>query len=74
MTRKRFCKLWMAYITRLNEWAKANDCKSMDMGKCYRAAGKVKLHGGKLGITYQEWWDRMRDIDVNLFGVGEKKR
>lgn len=70
MTRKRFCKLWIAYITRLNEWAKANGSEPMDMGKVYRCATRVRRNGGELGMPYQEWWDRMKKIDPDLFDVG----
>lgn len=70
MTRKRFCKLWIAYITRLNEWAKTNGSEPMDMGMVYRCAAKVRRSGGELGMSYQEWWNRMKELDTDLFDVG----
>lgn len=73
MTRKRFCKLWIAYITQLNEWAKENNSMPMDMGAVYRCAARVRRSGGDLGMSYQEWWDRQRKI-ADTFGVGEKRR
>ena len=67
MTKKRFRKLCRAYFTRLNEWAKANGSKTMNMGRVYKDTAKM---GTPAGMTRAEWWAMLSKGGV--FGVGER--
>ena len=76
MTKKRFQKLTRAYFTRLNEWAKANNSKTMDMGEVYKCLSKL---GNNLGedafgrkITREDWWNSLGKCG-STFGVGVKE-
>ena len=66
MTQKRFSKLCRAYFTRLNEWAKANNSTTMDMGRLYKIVETMK----PANITRAEWWEMLSCGEV--FGVGKK--
>lgn len=76
MTKKRFQKLTRAYFTRLNEWAKANNEKPMNMGRLYSRLEKLSTMEECIDETGRkwtraEWWSVFEKHDN--FGVGVKE-
>jgi hypothetical protein len=72
MTKKRFSKLLRAYFTRLNEWAKKADPNNvMKMGQVYKRLSSERMLPA--GMTRAEWWTKLKEINCNVFGVGEKQ-
>ena len=69
MTKKRYRKLARAYLTRLNEWAKANNSTQMNMGKMYKIISQMD---NPKGMTRAEWWEIFSKEEV--FGVGVKAK
>lgn len=75
MTKKRFKKLTRAYFTRLNEWAKENGEKPMNMGRLYSRLEKLATMEECIDETGRKWtraeWWRNFEKHSN-FGVGVK--
>ena len=74
MTKKRFMKLTRAYFTRLNEWAKENGEKPMDLGSLYNRLDKLATMEECIDETGRkwiraEWWGV---FEKNAFGIGVK--
>lgn len=76
MTKKRFIKLTRAYFTRLNEWAKANNEKPMNMGRLYRQlenlANNPMVDGEGRRWTRAEWWEHASKHLSTVFDIGVK--
>ena len=76
MTKKRFMKLTRAYFTRLNEWAKANGEKPMNMGNLYRQlenlANNTMVDEFGRKWTRAEWWGQASKHQSTVFGIGVK--
>lgn len=64
MTKKRHCKLLRAFVTKVNEYAKANCPQNVVKGKAlYRCVELAKRGVMPNGTTRAEWWASANNND-----------